>query len=173
MQLVRISSKRIKQLGMFPLAEQAMAIRANDPFYQDGRMRTFFQVLVHDGVILGVVGWEYNSEKLFLGPLEVVPKYRGIGVGSLIVNLSILAAMSNKTKGVFLYCKNEFVDYYKKLGFLRVYLKWDSEESNEMIYPFYWHRRSDKDRMMGELYGKHANYVRKILRGMMDARKTA
>lgn len=173
MQLVKISAKRIKQLEMFPLAEQAMAIRSTDPFYQDGRMRTFFQALVHDGVILGVVGWEYNSEKLFIGPLEIVPKYRGIGAGSLIVIMSILTALSSETKGVFLYCKEEFVNYYKKLGFLRVYLKWDGDECNEMIYPFYWFSRSDKDRMVGRLYGKYANYTRKILRGMVDARKTA
>jgi len=173
MQLVKISAKRIKQLGMFPLAEQAMAIRSTDPFYQDGRMRTFFQALVYDGVILGVLGWEYNSEKLFVGPLEVNPKYRGMGVGSIMLYQSILASLSNGTKGVFLYCTNEFVEYYRRFGFKRILLDWEGEECNEMILPFYWIKSCERSQFIGEIYRGYRTSLMGFYKGVRNAHQTA
>nr|WP_319775999.1 GNAT family N-acetyltransferase [uncultured Sphaerochaeta sp.] len=151
MKLVKISAKRIRQTNMFPLANKAIAYRKKDDRYNTGLQRTFYQALVDNGKILAVMGWEVSNEKLFLGPLEVRPEYRGMGIGTYLIYRSVSNAFAYGLKGVFLYCTDALVGFYERLHFNRIPLVWDNEESNEMLLPFY-----------GNSVSKHEKFVNVI-----------
>lgn len=148
MKLVKISAKRIKQTGMFFLVNRAIAYREKDDRYKSGLQRTFYQALVDDGRILAVMGWEVSNEKLFLGPLEVRPKYRRLGIGTYLIYRSASIAYSYGLKGVFLYCTDDLVGFYERLHFNRIPLVWDNEESNEMLLPFYGNSTSRHEKFV-------------------------
>jgi GNAT superfamily N-acetyltransferase len=74
---------------MFGWDEERQDQLANRPFDEGG-----IHIVWHDDERIGVVGWEYREDHLWLKELFLLPEYQGLGIGSQIIKNTIKQARS-------------------------------------------------------------------------------
>ena len=127
--------------GEWPMLATTVASRKYEPAYMSGKRKTTFQAIEDsDNHVMAVFGYEPVHTKqgglgLYIGPLCVHERYRGKGIGSLVVTLLQTGAIKSGTKLV-LYAHKDVQGFYEKHGFKAMYeveenyqaMEWEPDE---------------------------------------------
>ena len=118
--------EELAKTGEWPMLVTAVECRKQDKDYISGEHRTTFNAVGNDSnKIMGVFGYEFVNSKrsgdcVYVGPLCVQDKYKGRGIGSLMVILLQIGVAKSNTK-LLLYAHKDVQGFYKKHGFRVVY----------------------------------------------------
>jgi ribosomal protein S18 acetylase RimI-like enzyme len=74
-----------------------------------------------DGMLVGVIVWELQPDKLYFGPLATLPKYAGRGVGKMLMNEVYKIASGRGLSTIEIWVVNVRVDIismYERMGYV-------------------------------------------------------
>jgi ribosomal protein S18 acetylase RimI-like enzyme len=88
-------------------------------FFRDHFQPERLQIIELDGVAVGVIGFDTNAERLYIGPFEVDPDVQGRGVGSAAMTqvLAIANGASVPATLQVLQVNPDAKRLYERLGF--------------------------------------------------------
>ena len=132
--LKSLSNEEVELLaisGEWEEVDVAVNCRKYDSNYVRGIQKTNYEAVINgEGRIIAVFGYELVTSKrsgvcLYISPLCVHSDYRGIGIGSGIIELLKIVAKKTEVK-LMLYAHESVQGFYEKNGFKPVY---DVEEN--------------------------------------------
>ena len=123
MKICCMSFEEVEKLSL--TGEWPMLVNAINNRKDKGTQHTVFEALFDDDGIICVFGWELaNSIKsgdcIYVGPLVVHEKYRGMGIGTYVIGLLKMISNRFETK-LLLYAHKDVIPFYEKQGFSVVY----------------------------------------------------
>ena len=84
-----------------------------DEFEKDSRHFLAF----HNNNPVGTARWRYTDKGIKLERFAVIDKYRGMGIGSALLQATLENIGNHEGKHIYLHSQNQAIPFYRKFGF--------------------------------------------------------
>lgn len=90
--------------------------------FQDKFVPDKYQIIEAENISIGTVQVCEEKKELFIGVIEIIPKYQNQGIGTSLIRTLLKQSKENQNDRVWLqvFKENSAIELYEKLGFQRI-----------------------------------------------------